>query len=163
MAALLVLLFGTSILAKAVGQYCRIVPTYAACTIDAYPVIDPFVGAEFHLQENGVWKGSGTYNVLDADDMNVSLVANSLSVVTSITVACGSNKTSFAPESFAAHSEYTIICPPALGHIVIYGGIHVNLEIKYLYYGGKKAFGGLCYNHDDTCPESQNKLPQFKR
>ncbi|KAJ3194168.1 hypothetical protein HDU82_002552 [Entophlyctis luteolus] len=139
-------------------QYCSTAPAYLSCSIDAFPVIDPFVGIEFHLQE--VWSGAGTYSVLAAEEMSVSISVDGGCGITEVSLTCGSEKTNYTRSTFSAGAaEMFWSCDAVSANAVVFGNQDATLEIKYLYYAGSKASGGLCYQHDQSCPSAK---PQVK-
>ncbi|KAJ3211036.1 DnaJ sub A member 3, mitochondrial [Entophlyctis luteolus] len=141
------------------GQYCRYADSYMSCTIDSYPVVNPFDGSEFHLSDSECWTGAGSYDVLVAEEMQVSIEADSTYVITKVSLTCGNDDSVvYTTSDFVSSNQVTWKCDDASGYAVLYCDGSSSIEIKYLYYGGSSASGGLCYLHDETCPSAKTQV-----
>ncbi|KAJ3199295.1 hypothetical protein HDU82_000566 [Entophlyctis luteolus] len=141
------------------GQYCLFADSYLSCTLDTYPVINPFQGSEFHLADAGCWKGAGEYDLVVSEEMHVSIEADNQQFVSKVSLTCGSDDAVVYTQSdFVSSNQVTWKCSAASGYAVLYCDGKSTIEVKYLYYGGKTASGGLCYFHDNTCPSALKQV-----
>ncbi|KAJ3345352.1 hypothetical protein HDU83_004149 [Entophlyctis luteolus] len=103
------------------GQYCLFADSYLSCTLDTYPVINPFQGSEFHLADAGCWKGAGEYDLVVSEEMHVSIEADNQQFVSKVSLTCGSDDAVVYTQSdFVSSNQVTWKCSAASGYAVLY-------------------------------------------
>ncbi|KAJ3136574.1 hypothetical protein HK100_001516 [Physocladia obscura] len=124
-------------------RYCDLISSdQTQLCVVSNPEITPFFGAEFHDPNK---QNAGVHEYLLADDANVTLTFDGTYAV-SAAFACQSQVSTYGLADFdAASPNRRWACDAADAWADLFSDGY-GIEIRGLYYGSNKAYGGLCYN-----------------